>query len=232
MATVARKTNWFAIWVTAAVVVAIVVITALVVVMNNVAADPGETPQNASINTETGAISVGDGPNTLDTYVDFMCPACRSFEEAYGDTINDQVDAGTLTLNIHPISILDRFSQGTEYSSRAAGAMYCVANTEPDKAVAFLEAMYSSQPAEQTAGLTDEQIVQIAEQAGVTDTETVGACITDGTFKTYAQGMTQQTPVQPGQSGISTPTLVLNGETISNSTLTGDPQVDIVDKLE
>ena len=204
----------------------------LVVTMNNVAASPGETPQNASINTETGAISVGDGPNTLDTYLDFMCPVCKSFEEAYGDTIQEQVDAGTLTLNIHPISILDRFSQGTEYSSRAAGAMYCVANTEPDKAVGFMREMYADQPPENSSGLSDEQLVQIAEAVGVTDTETVGACITDGTFKTYAQGMTQQTPVQPGQQGIATPTLVLNGETIANSSLTGDPQADIVDKLE
>ena len=63
----------------------------------------------------------------MDTYVDFMCPVCNQFEQAYGEAIQGLVDDGTITLNIHPISILDRASQGTEYSTRAANAMYCVA---------------------------------------------------------------------------------------------------------
>jgi protein-disulfide isomerase len=229
---VRKNNNTFAIVVTIAVVVAIVVVAGVVIWMNNAAAGPGETPQSSTIDSETGAISVGDGPNTLDTYVDFICPACKQFEQTYGDAIQEQVEAGTLTLNIHPISILDRASQGTEYSSRAAGAMYCVADAEPEAALPFLQAMYAGQPAENTPGLTDEQIVQIARDAGVTDADAVEACITEGTFKRFAQSMTEQTPLQPGQNGIATPTIVLNGETIANSTLTGDPQADIVDKLE
>lgn len=233
MAQAVRRINWFAIATTIAVVVALVVITVIVVVMNNAAAapEPSRTPQSSTIDSETGAISVGSGSNTLDTYIDFMCPICKSFEQTYGPAIEEQVDAGTLTLNIHPISILDSRSQGTEYSSRAAGAMYCVAETQPDKALAFMQALYENQPGEGTPGLTDEQIVQIASSVGVTDVETVQQCITDGTYKQFAQSITEKTPVQPGQSGIATPTLVLNGETLSNSTLTGDPQTDIVDKL-
>ena len=83
---------------------------------------------------ETGAIAVGDGENTLDTYIDFMCPVCNQFEQAYGETIQSLVDDGTITLNIHPISILDRESQGTEYSTRAANAMYCVAAADGTEA--------------------------------------------------------------------------------------------------
>ncbi len=232
MATAVRKNNWFAIWVTVAVVAVVAVVTALVLWMNAAAAGPGDTPQGSSINTDTGAISVGTGPNTLDTYVDFQCPVCKNFEAAYGDAIQEQVAAGTLTLNIHPISILDRMSQGTEYSSRSAGAMYCVAQSDPDKAVAFLQALYQNQPEENSTGLTDAEIVQIATSAGVTDTDTVQKCISDGTFKKYAQAMTDKTPIQPGESGIATPTIVLNGTTIANSTLTGDPQADIVSKLQ
>lgn len=236
-ATGVKQSNWFVVAVTLAVIVTLVAIAAMLVFTSTGEAapeqtlEPRATPQNASIEPETGAISVGSGPNTLDTFIDFMCPVCNNFEQVYGDTIQDQVNAGTLTLKIHPISILDRLSQGTEFSSRAAGAMYCVAHTEPDKAVAFMQAMYANQPAEGTAGLTDGQIVQVADGAGVTDTGTVAACITDGTFKQYAQVITQKTPVQPNQPGISTPTLVLNGETLVNRTLTGDPQVDIVNKL-
>ncbi len=85
-----------------------------------------------SINAETGAIEVGNGDQTMDTYIDFMCPVCNQFEQLYGEAIDDLVDDGTITLNIHPISILDRASQGTEYSTRAANAMYCVAAADAD----------------------------------------------------------------------------------------------------
>lgn len=232
MATAVRKTNWFAIGVTIAVVVVVVAVGALVLWMNNASASPSQTPQGASINTDTGAIAVGSGPNTLDTYIDFMCPVCNQFEQVYGDALAEQVDAGTLTLNIHPISILDSRSQGTAFSSRAAGAMYCVAESDPDHAVAFMRAMYQNQPTENTAGLTDDEIVQIATSAGVTDADAVGDCITEGTFMKYAQSMTDKTPIQAGQNGIATPTLVLNGETIVNTTLTGDPQADFIAKFK
>ena len=82
---------------------------------------------------ETGAVVVGSGSQTLDTYIDFMCPICNKFEETYGDEILDLVNNGTITLNIHPIAILDRYSQGTAFSTRAANAMYCVAENDPDE---------------------------------------------------------------------------------------------------
>ena len=106
----AGKTNWFAIWVSVAVVVVVALVVALVVWMNNAATDPGTPPSGSGINQETGAVVVGSGSQTLDTYIDFMCPICNQFEETYGDEILDLVNDGTITLNIHPIAILDRYS--------------------------------------------------------------------------------------------------------------------------
>jgi protein-disulfide isomerase len=232
MATAVRKTNWFAIWTSIAVVVIIAILAGVVVWMNNAASAPtgGATPQGSNINSDTGAVIVNAGaPNTLDTYIDFMCPVCNQFEQIYGDTIQQQVDAGTLTLNIHPISILDRLSQNTQYSTRAASAMYCVAEGKPDKVVDFMKAMYEHQPQENSAGLTDDEIVQVAVGAGVTGVADVKDCITSHRFAGYVTDMTYKTPVQPGKSGIATPTVVLNGDILS---LTGDPQADIVANLK
>ncbi|GAD34971.1 putative protein-disulfide isomerase [Microbacterium sp. TS-1] len=210
------KTNWFAIWVSTAVVVVVALIVALVVWMNNSATDPGTPPTGSGINQETGAVVVGEGSQTLDTYIDFMCPICGQFETTYGPEILDLVADGTITLNIHPISILDRYSQGTEYSTRAANAMYCVAEADPDTAVPFMQAMFEQQPAEQSTGLTDDQILQIASDAGVTG---IDSCVTDRTYASFVTAKTKETPIQPGASGIGTPTIAVNGETISNSTI-------------
>lgn len=228
----ARKTNWFAIWISVAVVVVLVVVAGIVVWMNNTSASPGPdvTPATSNIDSDTGAIAVGTGTQTVDTYIDFMCPICNQFEQTYGDTLTSLVDDGTITLNIHPISILDRLSSGTAFSTRAASAMYCVAENDPAHAVAFMQAMYANQPEENSNGLTDAKIISIAEGAGVTG---ASDCITGGTYKQYVTTMTQKTPIQPGQSGIATPTIVINGQTIANSGgLTGDPKADIVAKLK
>lgn len=218
MAAVARKTNWFAIWVSVAVVAVLVIVAALVVWMNNSASTPAPvvTPDAAVIDAETGAIVIGDGENTMDIYIDFMCPVCNQFEQIYGEAINDLVEDGTITLNIHPISILDRLSQGTEYSTRSANAMYCVAEADGTAAVPFMQAMFADQPAEGSTGLTNEQILEIASSVGVTG---IDACVNDGEYAGFVTAMTEQTPVAPGASGIGTPTVAINGEVIANSTL-------------
>ncbi|MDQ1218212.1 DsbA family protein [Microbacterium arborescens] len=217
MATAATgKTNWFAIWVSTAVVVVVALIVALVVWMNNSATDPGTPPTGSGIEQDSGAIVVGDGSQTLDTYLDFMCPICGQFETTYGPEILDLVNDGTITLKIHPISILDRYSQGTEYSTRSANAMYCVAEANPDAAVPFMQAMFEKQPAEQSTGLTDDEILKIASDVGVTG---IDSCVTDRTYGSFVAAKTKETPIQPGASGIGTPTIAVNGETISNSTI-------------
>ncbi|WP_243075637.1 thioredoxin domain-containing protein [Microbacterium sp. SS28] len=221
-----RKVNWFAIWISIGVVVALVVVAGLVIWMNSASSAPGEAPKASNINAETGAIAVGDGTNQLDTYIDFMCPVCNQFEQLYGETIEGLVDDGSTTLNIHPISILDRASQGTEFSTRSASAMYCVAVADADASLPFMQSMYENQPEEGSTGLTDEQILAIASDVGVTG---IDDCVNDGRYMKYVTDITDKTPVKPGARGIGTPTVLLNGEFVE---LTGDPQADLVAALQ
>ena len=106
------------------------------------------------------------------------------------------VDDGTITLNIHPISILDRSSQGTKYSTRAASAMYCVAVSDAEASVPFMQAMYANQPAEGSTGLTDDQILGIAKGVGVTD---IDSCVNDGRYMDYVTAMTREDSGQGGR---------------------------------
>jgi protein-disulfide isomerase len=216
MAANERKTNWFAIWISVVVVVVLIGVGVVVAVVNNQATAPGSAPQASNIDAKTGAIAVGDGSDSLATYIDFMCPVCGNFEKTYGSSIQGLVDDGSITLDIHPISILDRASQGTQYSTRAANAMYCVAVADADASLPFLQAMFANQPAESTPGLTDEQILGIAAGVGVTG---IDSCVNDGTYSKYVTTMTAETPIQPGAQGIGTPTIAVNGKVIANSSL-------------
>jgi len=214
--------NWFAIWISIAAVVVVVGVAALVVWMNNVASQPAVAPVASNVDTETGGVSFGDGPDTVETYVDFLCPYCGQFEAAEGKTIQNLVDSGDITLIVHPVSILDRLSQGTEYSSRSAAAFYSVAVADPDNAYAFLQALFENQPAENTPGLTDEELVELAKSAGVNVTAELEESILSGEYKGFAKERT----LPEGATG--TPTLIVNGELVN---VTFDPKADIVNRL-
>ncbi|MFN3948304.1 DsbA family protein [Microbacterium sp.] len=230
MAVARRSANWFAIGITAAVVVVVLVVAGVVWFANSQATSPGTLPESSAVDTETGAISIGSGEKTVDTYVDFMCPICNQFEQSYGPTLDQLVESGEITLNIHPISILDRQSQGTQYSTRSASAAYCVAVDDAENVPAFVTALYAQQPSEGTAGLDDAALTSIAMSSGASDA--VASCISDGTYTRYVTSMTQKTPLQEGASGVSTPTIAVNGDVLTNKTdLSGDPQKDIVDRL-
>lgn len=223
MAAAVRKTNWFAIWVSVVVVVVLIAVGVVVVLSNNAASAPGQKPAASNIDTSTGAIRFGSGSKTMDTYIDFMCPVCQQFESAFGSEIQSLVGNKTITLRIHPIAILDGSSQGTAYSSRAASAMYSISIADPAHAYAFMEAMFQNKPDEGSTGLTDAQIVALAKSAGVNMTSGLEKSITSHEYLKYVQAMTDKTPVAPGTTGISTPTVAINGTTIANSTLPSDP---------
>jgi protein-disulfide isomerase len=160
-----------------------------------------------------------EGAPTLDVYVDFMCPVCGSFEQINGASIDEMREAGDVTLVVHPVSILDRTSQGTEYSTRAASAAAWVADRAPEQFAAFHDAMFASQPQENTPGLSDEQIAQIAEQAGVPADVASGIAGGDA-FETYEEWVKASTEVagsdpavvNPETGGMGTPTVLINGE--------------------
>ncbi|MFT4234177.1 MAG: thioredoxin domain-containing protein [Microbacterium sp.] len=208
-----KKLNLFPIVVSGIVVLAVVVLVVVLVWMKGMANANAEGPDSDIVAADTGAITFGSGDTTVDTYVDFMCPNCGAFEQAYGAALQSTAEEGDLTLNIHPVAILDAASQGTEFSTRAANAMYCVAESNPDAALDFFNAMYANQPEENSTGLTDDEIIQYATDAGA---DGAASCITDQTYADYVTAQTKAMPAQTdGTHG--TPTIAIDGEVIDLS---------------
>jgi protein-disulfide isomerase len=144
--------------------------------------------QSAGVNTggeptATDQSSLGDTVNVV-TYVDYMCPYCGQFETAQGEQLTQWAKSGAITLEVHPISILDSASQGTKYSTRAANAAACVANYDPNSFLDVNAAFFANQPEESSEGLTDDELKDLISGAGVDD-ENVTKCIDDGEFKDW-----------------------------------------------
>ena len=107
------------------------------------------------------------GSVRLDVYLDLMCPICHEFETINGADVKTLRESGTVAVYYHPVSILDRASRGTHYSTRAAAALATVAEYDPTHFEAFFGVLFDNQPAENSAGLSNAQIANFASSAGV-----------------------------------------------------------------
>lgn len=186
--------------------------------------DPGPSPAIAAAAnadpagitgtiTDKGAIRIGKpgAKVTVRVVADLQCPACKGFEAANSQVLDDNVKNGTIAVEYNVIAFLDKASS-TRYSTRAANASYCVAEADPSKYMAWLTSMFAQQPAEGGAGLPNDKLVQIAKDAGYPDS--VAGCITDVKYDKYIQARTDEVL----KSGIqSTPSVFVNGKQIQSS---------------
>lgn len=160
-------------------------------------------------------------PSTLDTevnivvYVDYLCPFCKLFEDTNRATIDGLLRDGVASLEVHPISILDRASLGSRYSSRAANAMACVADMHPNQFYDANNALFAAQPEENTEGLSNDSIIGVIGGAGVLTGE-LSACIKNETFKSWVTAATDRAlngplPNADVPNVQGTPTVIVNG---------------------
>lgn len=169
-----------------------------------------------------------DAPAHIVVYVDYGCPFCGQFETGNAAQIEQLVSAGLATLEVHPISILDRVFQGTKYSTRAANAAACVAANEPEFFFDVNAALFANQPAEQTPGLDDNQLLDILAQAGV-DTPEVQECVVGQTYADWVTAATDRAKAGPlpntdGAQVSGTPAIFVNGQPYTPTTSLANAQ--------
>jgi protein-disulfide isomerase len=176
--------------------------------------------------TPGGAIPVGSGaaPVTVEIYYDYMCPACGAFESANADELGRLVADGVARIELRPIAFLDEQSSGTEYSSRSANAVAVVADAAPDRVWAFHTALYGHQPSEGSEGLSDEQIADIADDAGV-PADVVDAFI-DGTYRPWVASVTREA-FASGVQG--TPTVKIDGVVFQGNVYAVGPLTEAIE---
>jgi protein-disulfide isomerase len=201
------------------VVAAVVVVIALVVIVVQTQRTATSPDAAAPANSDGTVISVGstDAPVTVDLYEDFQCPNCKAFEDATGGTLARLVADGTVQARYHGMAFLDT-STNDRYSTRALNAAaVVVAAAGPEAFQSFHDLLFANQPAEGGAGLTDDQLIAFAAQAGASG-PAVQQDIRDLTYGDWVKTATDQAS-KDGVTG--TPTAFVDGTKLADLSAAG-----------
>jgi protein-disulfide isomerase len=175
---------------------------------------PSGTPRNIGSNfgiaTGPATTSAGKPRVVIDMYEDFQCPICQQFEATDGAALKSWQQAGIVQLVYHPVAFLDREST-TNYSTRALMAAASVQDSSPKDFQAFHDLLYTNQPEEGTAGLTDTQLADLAAQAGAPRDAVVSA-LSSQQYK----GWTVQRTDEFTKRFTGTPTVLVDGKEVKS----------------
>ncbi len=195
-----------------AVAVAVVVVVGLAVVYFRNSSAATVAPTYTA--TVSGAVvTAGTGKVVLDAYEDYLCPNCERFEQRDGAALAAALNAGQISVRYHQIAILDSRTTPAGYSTRAANAAICAAAAGVFPA--YHAKLYASQPAEGSAGLTDDQLIAFGTELGAKGD--FATCVKSAPNAKAVNGETNKaaadTALQTsGQFG--TPTVAVDGKKI------------------
>ena len=218
--------------VTAAVAVVVALVVVIAVQMNRTstsagAAVPAHTiahgmviPVAASTTGGTGAAtstSPATKPVVVDLYEDLQCPNCRNFEAESGRTLAQLAGQGTVVLHYHPMAFLDS-SANDDFATRALNAAAVVLNAAgPQAFQKFHDLIYAHQTPETGPGMSDQQLISYANQAGAT-----GSQVSDAIKNLKYADWTKKVTEQASKDGVTgTPTVLVGGKTLQDLTASG-----------
>jgi len=135
---------------------------------------PDTSASAPSVTAPAGAdgygLVAGEGPITVQLWTDLSCPYCAMLEADTGAVLADAVDAGEITLTIHPLNFVsEKHGDETDWSTRGANALAAIADAgEADRMPALYALLQEHQSLSDGSHPTDEDILDLIAEAGVT----------------------------------------------------------------
>jgi protein-disulfide isomerase len=165
-------------------------------------AAPSPTP-GASAPPAGNTFGRPDAPVTIEVWADYQCPFCRLEDVLFGGAIDrEYVTPGIARVVYRDFAFLGQESIDAAVASRCAGAQ------EPAAQLRYHDALYTFQQGENQGRYARENLVQLAEIAGVPSQDAFTACLDD---PAVAQAVTDETMAGRNVGVTSTPTLRLRG---------------------
>jgi protein-disulfide isomerase len=192
-------------------VVILAAVIGIVVQNSRQPSKPVVIPAGATGQDNGIVVGKATAPVTVDFYEDFQCPVCRQFETTTGPTVNSLIDSGKIKAVYHMMSFI-----GPD-SVRAANAG--AAGSDAGKFKPYHDVLFANQPAENSGGFSNDRLIQLGAQVGLTSTEFTNA-VKSGKFDGYVAKV-EDNASKRGVTG--TPTVMVNGKTLRQDQLLPDP---------
>jgi protein-disulfide isomerase len=199
----------------------VVVVLAVILVVFTALQSRRDDSTSASSAAPAGAVAGlavpagrASAPVTVTVYEDFMCPFCGDFESASRAAFAEDIAEGKVRFEYHVLSFLDDASS-TEYSTRAANALGVVLDSS-GAAVAkrFHDLLFENQPAENSAGLSDDRLVDLAVESGAKE-----SAVRSGIDGLAFEGWVEKVTEDASKAEVnSTPTVKVDGRTVTFET--------------
>ncbi|MCX4822446.1 DsbA family protein [Streptomyces sp. NBC_01142] len=167
-------------------------------------------------NGTTVVIGKPAAKKTLELYEDSRCPVCATFEQAAGETVKKDIDAGKYKIKYIGATFIDgEKSINGEGSKNALSALGAALNVSPEAFMEYKAALYSTKfhPAETDDKFSkDSYLLEVADSvAALKSNSEFKKNVEDGTFDGWAMKMSDAFD----DSGVgATPTLKMDGKKI------------------
>jgi protein-disulfide isomerase len=132
--------------------------------------------------TQAGIAVAGTGPTTVEVYVDLLCSQCRTVDAQTRPLLDQLAQQNRIRLVWHPLGFLDDRTDPPGYSTRAANALACAADA--GKLRPYADVLFAHQPAANRAGLSDDQLIDVAGPAGL-NAPAFAACVRDQRYRDW-----------------------------------------------
>ncbi|WP_404289264.1 thioredoxin domain-containing protein [Glutamicibacter arilaitensis] len=164
-----------------------------------------KAPEAAPATPEPRDLVVGakGEPINVTLFVDANCVHCAEFESTYGAQMKQWLADGEITLEYRNVGFLDGNSP-TNFSSRGASALACVADQSPAAYLDFASALWGHYD---QGEMKNAELTEMAIASGASDS--VESCIEKGTYRPFVETAT----TLAGFDGVKgTPSIFIQGK--------------------
>lgn len=181
-------------------------------------------PSTSNASAKYGVVYGKPAAARVDIYEDYQCAECRQFAQAADATLQADVQANRAQVHYYPLALLDVYSDGGRYSSRAANAALCAADAGVDEFVRYRDVLFGTdskgQQVQPPIGQSrpDSDLIDYATQAKFSKDQisTFTTCVQTEQHAGLVQALNETASVR----GVSrVPKVRVNGKTLAHPTL-------------